>query len=148
MNINLSKITNNGLSINEFIVLNKEFYQNTEIIEIKDLHIEGLIKYDYENNLDLDLMCKGVFLLSDALTLEPINYPFTLKIEEKIEDIEEEYGNFYEKSKNSLDISEILWENIVLEVPISITNHKSEDLHLKGEGWELVSEKKRKSTQD
>ena len=51
-------------------------------------------------------------------------------------------GNFYEKSKNSLDISEILWENIVLEIPISITNHKSEDLLLKGNGWELVNENK------
>ena len=32
----------------------------------------------------------------------------------------------------------ILWQNIVLEVPISITKEK--DAHLSGEGWELKNE--------
>ncbi|MCI9280525.1 MAG: DUF177 domain-containing protein [Bacilli bacterium] len=142
MNINLSKIPEIGLNVDENIVLNKELYEKTEIEEIKNLHIKGSIRYDYEGNLNLNLEAQGIFILPDALTLEPIDYPFTSQIDEKIENIEEYCGSFYEKSKNSLDISEILWENIVLEIPISITNHKSEDLLLKGNGWELVNENK------
>lgn len=142
MNINLSKIPEIGLNVDENIVLNKELYEKTKIEEIKNLHVKGSVRYDYEGNLNLNLEAQGIFILPDALTLEPIDYPFTSQIDEKIENIEEYCGSFYEKSKNSLDISEILWENIVLEIPISITNHKSEDLLLKGNGWELVNENK------
>ena len=42
---------------------------------------------------------------------------------------------FFEKSKNTLDKLEFLWENIVLEVPISLTNNSGTTL--RGEGWEL-----------
>ncbi len=142
MNINLSRIPESGLNIDEEVTLKKEFYEKTEIEEIRNLHVSGRIHYDYEGYLNLNLDVQGIFILADALTLEPIEYSFTSKIDGKIENIEEYCGNFYEKSKNSLDISEILWENIVLEIPISITNHKSEDLLLKGNGWELVNENK------
>ncbi len=142
MNINLSKIPETGLIVDEKIELNKDLYEKTEIEEIKNLSIKGSVRYDYEGILNLNLEAQGIFILPDALTLEPIDYPFTSQIDEKIENIEEYCGSFYEKSKNSLDISEILWENIVLEIPISVTNHKSEDLLLKGNGWELVNENK------
>ena len=80
-------------------------------------------------------------VLNDAITLEPIDYSFTCDIDEKIMDIVNYCGEFYEKSKNILDISEILWENIVLEIPISITNVDSKNLRMQGEGWELKNNK-------
>lgn len=138
MIIELNKIPNTGLEINEDIVLPKNYYEHADILEIKNLHINGNISYDYENNLCFDLVAEGKFLLKDSITLEPIDYPFSCQIEEKIEDIEASCGNFYEKSKNALDINEILWENIVLEIPIRATNANSEDLDLKGSGWELA----------
>ena len=48
---------------------------------------------------------------------------------------EENSNEFYEKNKNILDINEFLWENIVLEVPISLT--KKSGTNIKGNGWEL-----------
>ena len=142
MNVNLSTIPKEGLEIDENVDLTKEFYENTDIKAIKNLHVKGIIKYDYENNLELDLSVKGLFLLNDAVTLDEIEYPFTCEINEKIANISEFCGDFYEKSKNTLDIREILWENIVLEIPISVTFAKESDLNLKGNGWELASEKK------
>ena len=38
-------------------------------------------------------------------------------------------------SKNILDIIPILWENIVLEVPIRLTT--SDNVKLSGDGWSL-----------
>ena len=102
------------------------------------------MNYDYENNLVLALEVEGTFLLADAITLEEIDYPFSCEIEEKIENVEETCGSFYEKNKNTLDISEILWENIVLEIPISATIAKVEDLNLQGSGWELAKNDKDK----
>ncbi len=144
MLINLSKIPSTGMLLDETITLPKEQYKNASILDIKNLHIKGNISYDYENNLSIAIEANGDFLLEDAITLEAILYPFSCKIEEKIENIEETCGSFYEKSKNTLDISEILWENIVLEIPIRATNMKSEDLNLQGSGWELAKEEKDK----
>ncbi len=144
MIIELNKIPTNGLEIDKDITLVKELYENTDILDLKALHIMGNINYDYENNLVLNLEAKGIFILEDAITLDPLEYPFTCEIEEKIENLEESCQNFYEKSKNTLDISEILWENIVLEIPISASNRSSETLALHGEGWELVNENTKK----
>ena len=40
-----------------------------------------------------------------------------------------------ENSQNTLDILSILWENIVLEIPISYT--ESDELNLKEEGYQV-----------
>ena len=140
MQIELNKIPSTGLQIDSIIKLDKTFYQNTSILDLKDLYLKGIIDFDYENNLNLNLEVKGIFILSDAITLEPIEYPFSSLIDEKLTEIDPNYSNFYDKSKNTLDISEILWENIVLEVPISATKTTTDNLNLKGEGWELVKE--------
>lgn len=140
MKIELSKIPENGLNIDTFIELDKNLYQNSELFGIKDLHLEGNINYDYENNLNINLNVEGILILKDAITLDPIDYKFSCLVEENIENIAEYCKEFYEKSKNTLDISEILWENIVLEIPISVTNSNSDELSLYGDGWELVHE--------
>ena len=59
---------------------------------------------------------------------------------EILEENDENLTKYFEKSQNILDIIEFLWENIVLEVPIRVTN--TTGVHLKGQGWELNSEKK------
>jgi uncharacterized metal-binding protein YceD (DUF177 family) len=144
MKINLSKIPTSGIVVDEDVVLDKKLYENTDIIDIKSLHISGNINYDYENNLDINLVAEGIFILEDAITLEDIEYYFSCPIEEKISDVSVECENFYEKSKNTLDISEILWENIVLEIPIRATNSSSDEMSLSGDGWELVNENVKK----
>jgi len=144
MNINLGKIPSDGLFISQDVTLDKSLYENAEIIDIKNLHIEGNVNYDYENNLVINLDVNGSFILEDSITLEEIDYPFTCIVEEKISNISEYCGDFFEKSKNTLDISEILWENIVLEIPISATNVDTDELSLSGDGWELKNKDEEK----
>ncbi len=144
MKINLAKIPTDGLNIDEDVVLDKDIYSHTDVLDIEKMHIKGTITYDYEENLVLDLNVEGQFLLKDAVTLEPITYPFTCKIEDKIEDVALRCGDFFEKNKNLLDISEILWENIVLEIPISVTHANTSDRLLHGDGWELKNENVKK----
>ena len=53
--------------------------------------------------------------------------------------IEGDLKEFITNLENSLDIIELLWENIVLEIPLKYT--KVEDLSkFHGDGWKLVSE--------
>lgn len=142
MIIELNKISSTGLVVEGEVTLEKELYKNAPILDIQGLYVRGNINYDYENNLTLNLEAKGNFILEDAITLDPIEYSFSSLIEEKVENLEETCGIFYEKSKNTLDISEILWENIVLEIPISATKASKEDIKTVGSGWELTEEKK------
>ena len=49
----------------------------------------------------------------------------------------------YKKDENTLDILRLLWENIVLEVPLQFT--RVEDLSkFHGDGWKLISEEELK----
>lgn len=141
MIIELNKIKDSGLYIDEYVSLDKELFSKAKILDLNNIHIIGNIKYDYEDNLVLNLKIAGEFILEDAITLDPINYPFTTNLEETIAKTSDIWQKSYEKSKNTLDIREILWENIVLEIPISVTLHTESDIKTKGNGWELASEK-------
>ena len=74
----------------------------------------------------------GEMILEDSISLDEISYPFSVKIEEKVDENSK-------KISNTIDIMDILWQNIVLEVPLQLT--EVEDLtKYQGEGWKLVSE--------
>lgn len=132
----LNKIPAKGLEIHETITFDSSYYQNTDILELKNIEVNGII---YPNSLGdyiLELEIEGSMKIPDSRTLDPISSPISIKIEEKIDDNTE----YLEKNKNILDIMGILWENIVLEVPISKT--ESENTEQKGNGWELKEESK------
>ncbi len=142
MKIELNKINEDGLIINNEVDINKELLKTTSILNMKPIKLDGLIKYDYEGNLVIDLKISGIFILNDSLTLEEIEYPFKTEINETYDIEELKTTEFYEKSKNILDITGILWENIVLEIPISFTKATREDIKKSGDGWEFVDETK------
>ena len=84
-------------------------------------------------------MIEGSMILQDSISLEEVNYPFSIH-----------FADFLEKNtylnENILDIFEFLWENILLEVPL----HYSvvEDLKkFQGDGWKLIHEDEIESNQ-
>ena len=121
----------------EDIIIPEDFYKGTSIKDLSKVKVVGSIKYNVIDEVVIDLDVSGGMLLIDAITNEPIKYPFSIKILENLAEIDENDAKYLEKSKNILDIIEFLWENIVLEVPISYTN--ASGTHLSGQGWELNS---------
>ena len=119
---------------------NKSVYENTDIRALKNLAVKGEITKTLDQDFLLSAHLTGSMILPDARTLEDVVLPLDISIEEKISETNEEIAEYFEKDKNILDIMGILWENIVLEVPISIST--SEKTHEEGNGWELVEEKK------
>ena len=69
-------------------------------------------------------------LLNDDVTLEPVEYHFGTEIEEILN-----------KSENKLDITDILWQNILVEIPSKVRS-TDEDIELSGDGWRVISEEK------
>ena len=76
--------------------------------------------------------------IADSISLEPVEYPFSIEYDDIIEEN-------CKKSENVLDIFQFLWENIVLEIPLQFT--KVKDLSkFHGDGWKLISEDELKSS--
>ncbi len=134
MEIDLSKL-NDIINIDKDVIIDMTKYQHSSIKALNNLHVLGYVKYNSSDNLEFNLNLTGNMILEDAVTLEDIDYPLNIKIEEEYE-INDEFMQLYMKNnKNILDIIPILWENIVLEVPIRLTT--SDNVKLSGDGWSL-----------
>ena len=79
-------------------------------------------------------------VLPCSITLEPVDYNFNAEIQGVYTEMMQEIENFTKKIENSLDIFPIIWENILMEIPIKVTCPEATDLKLSGDGWKLVTE--------
>ena len=131
MEIDLNKLSKK-LVLDENIDFLSEIYQSSGIKRLENINFSGEIYYNNVDELIIKGNVTGIMVLEDSLSLDNINVPIDIEINEIL-------GQKELKSQNTLDISEILWQNIVLEVPIRITNTTSKEIS--GEGWELREEK-------
>ncbi len=134
MKIDCTKLLNGQiprLEVTEELEIPKAFLKNTDILSIHHL-IAHLQITEKEEFLQITGQVSGKMMLRDSISLEEIEYPFTAEIEE----------NWEENLKNNaniLDITEILWQNIMLEVPLKLS-HVEDFNEYQGDGWKLVSE--------
>ena len=124
------------IKINEEYYIDEDYYKNTDIKKLLPVKVEGYINRITDTDDYIYLEVNGKMILEDSISLLDVEYPFSFKIDGNLTEI---LGN----CPNTLDILELLWENIVLEVPLKFT--KEEDFSkFKGEGWRLVSEDEEK----
>lgn len=120
-----------SLSVNGTYEIPKERIVDSRIIELSEISVKGNIIKDIDD-YKINMNIKGEMTINDSVTLEEVKYPFDIDFEDNLDD-------FIENNENSLDIIEILWQNIVLEVPLRFT--LVEDYSkINGDGWKLVSE--------
>ncbi len=135
---NLNKIKlNDVVNLDQDFVIDLNKYHHEDILSLENLHVKGSIRFNVINNLEINLVVTGTMYIKDSITLEPIASPIDGEINEEYSLDEPFLQDYYEKEQNVLDIMEILWENIVLEVPISLT--KAQDVNLTGDGWSFGS---------
>ncbi len=139
MDIDLSLLhskTVEEIDITNSYSIPKEYFENTEIKELNHIQVKGKISIRVGEDLVereyVDCTIIGNMVLEDSISLEFVEYPFSI-----------EYHDFLEqnckKTENILDIFQFLWENIVLEIPLQFT--KVQDLSkFHGDGWRLVRE--------
>ena len=133
--IDLSLLHSNTIEevqIEDDILFDKELYKNTDIQGFNFVHVNGLIRRSNEEDDIINVDVDGEMILVDAISNEEVNYPFSFKIEGSLSEI---LGN----CPNTLDILELLWENIVLEVPLKFTT-VTDFSKFQGDGWKLVSD--------
>ena len=139
MELNLAELTNGSVTYDNDFVIDVDTYKEVGILDLKNLHVTGDISLNSVSMLAVNLTVTGIMVIPDSVTTEPVDYPFTSKIEEEYDINDEFFLEYYQKEQNILDIMKILWENIVLEVPMRFTLAK--DAHLYGDGWSLGEDK-------
>lgn len=141
MDIDLSLLhsgTITEVDITNTYTLTKEYYNNTGVLELKDIKVAGKV-YRGVSEEEIDeyqdyITCNisGTMIIEDSISLEPIDYPFSIEYDDILEEN-------CKKNENTLDIFQFLWENIVLEIPLQFT--KVQDLSkFHGDGWKLIRE--------
>lgn len=132
MIIDVSKLLLNmedELEIKDDVNIPIEYLDNCNIRKLESVKFDGTIVKLVDDRLELDGVITGVMILPDDTTLEDVSYSFNIKIEEKLE-------NF----TNSLDITDILWQNILVEIPSKVHSPQNENVTIKGDGWRVITE--------
>ena len=126
------------IDIDEDVIIDNSYFVNTSIRDLIGTRFYGNVSR-IGDEYQLKGIISGIMVLPNSFTLEDYEYKFATNVNE----IVDESDIFYDKLKNTLDIMEILWQNIVLEVPIQVGESNNEPIK-SGEGWELVSEDTKK----
>ena len=145
MNIDLTRLNNDidkRIDVNIDYRFNKDELEGTDLIEC-DTHVIGTI---YKNSLKqvmLDLTVEGDMIIPCAITLKPTKYPYKTEIKGSLIEFLNENEDFF---TNLLDIFPIIWENILMEIPMRVVSPEAESLEIKGDGWRLVTEEDESSS--
>lgn len=139
MNIDLKPFHSNTISeidISGEYNIPVNYYENSDVLKLDNIKVQGIITKDEELDDNIDCTINGTMMIQDSISLEEVDYPFSIEYNDKIEEN-------CKKDENTLDIFQFLWENIVLEVPLQFT--KVDDLSkFHGDGWRLISEEELK----
>ena len=131
MKIDLRKLYSlASVDVDGTITFPEEKLKSAGIIRLEDVSVHGKAIINYEDEIELDLDLSGKMYLPCAISLEEVEVPFATKIEEIIGE-NNINNNFY------LDLSDILWENIVLEIPIKVIKEGVQLETSSGKGWSV-----------
>ena len=143
MEFDLNKITEQGILIDTTISFDDEYLQVSEIKKLDNVKVSGRIYYSLTKEVIFAGNVKGNMTLVDGYSGDLIDYPFNIDLDEILADFSEEDEKKGKKPQNSLDLKEVLWENIVLEVPIVVSKDNKVKTK-KGEFWEVRDENSKK----
>ena len=138
MNIDLSKLLYNQVDeivINEEINIPKE-YLNNDIKDISKVSVNGSITNDgYMLSLNLNIKC--VLTLICSVSLKDVKYEINTDIEEEISEDNDENMKIL---NNSIDLLPIIWQNILMEIPIKVVSPDIEEKNIYGDGWKFITD--------
>ena len=128
LNINGKKINIDGK-----VNIPLELLNDSSIRRLDNVYFQGYINKLIDDSYELCGTLSGDMILPDDITLEDYEYNFTSSIDEKID---ETRINF----QKTIDITEDLWQNILVEIPLKCVPDKNKDSILEGDGWRLISD--------
>lgn len=144
MIINLTKLITkltDKIIIDDEIEIDKNYLENTDIKDISKVKVKGDIT-SYQNQYELNLNIKCTLILTCSISLKDVKYDINIDVNEVIgEDFDS--VDIEENNKiinNTIDLIPIIWQNIILEVPLKVISPDVKSENIKGDGWKFVTE--------
>ncbi len=150
MNIDLTKLIYrqvDSISINDIISIPKEYLNGTEIKKVSDVKIDGEIIENGESyEIDINIKCELV--LPCSVSLKDVKYKIDININEIISDSSQDIEEFDKIINNSIDLVPIIWQNILVEVPIRVVSPDVKEENMYGDGWKYITKEEEKKEID
>ena len=131
--------TEDKIIIDTDVFFDKEKLEKTNIRTLINTKFKGQITKIYDEFI-ISGNLSGTMILPDDITLEDTEYSFSTEIAEKFIENDDSNDNNLIIMQNKLDITDFLWQNILVEIPMKVINKKNENLKLQGDGWRLTTE--------
>ena len=116
----LRKLTTNPYHFSLELDFSNEAENVEDIQNIGIALVEGTISRVDDDIFRCVYHLKVDLVLSCSLTLEPVNYSMNFEQEELIGYANENYDDVVEISGNTVDLKAIVWDNIIVNIPIRI----------------------------
>lgn len=140
----LLRLGNEKLLINEEVNVGSVKERDEQIRHISPVHVQGEA-YLNHSVISFHLHLTGEMVLPCSLTLEDVDYPFsidtieTFPIEQTSIELEEEENEvIHEFEGQTIDLMPIIEENLLLSIPMKIV-HPQAKMISSGEGWDIVT---------
>lgn len=137
----LKNFSHHEIKIDEDILFPLEKIKEADLLDLKNVHLSGTVTALEHDDYYLEATLSGTMVLPCAITLKPVNYEFSVIIDGNITSMLEEIDENHEKIENTIDILPIIWENILMEIPLRVVSEEAQDVSLHGDGWRLITEK-------
>lgn len=135
MDLNLITLNTQGRLDFDFVPDMKD-YKSPDILGLENLRVMGSIIDNGTDEYEITLHITGTGIYRSAINLGEVKQ----KIDIDYSDFIKNLPDIYKKSANTLDILPIIWENILLEIPIRAVNSSDTFAKTQGDGWEIISE--------
>ena len=143
MNIDITKLKNSVvkvIEVDEVANFNEEDIKKADMLDLKGVKVTGQISKNNLDSYNVYLKVSGEMILPCAITLKPVNYPFNIEIDEIFSEDASEMSKKIKKFENTIDILPIVWENILMEIPMRVVSPDASLEKVEGNGWKLVTE--------
>lgn len=143
MNINLTKLVTgleDEIDIDNTITIPKEMLKNSEIKDISDVKVNGVISSHDNSNYEINLNIKCNLILTCSISLKPVNYDIDIEINEIIAENDENLEENNKIINNTIDLIPIIWQNIILEVPLKVISPDVTIENMSGDGWRFITD--------
>ena len=141
--LDITRLQNRSLDelvYDDTVTLDSELYKDTDIIRLSPVNVHAVIKRITDSSYNMMLNIKGTMVLPCSITLKEVDYPFDINTEVKLSNDEEDFEEYVKIMQNNIDIISIIWQNIVLEIPLRVVSEDIDDSLTSGDGWKLIRE--------
>ena len=142
MNIDLTKLFNRELDeiiIDESIKIPEDYYKdNDDIKDVSLVKVFGDIT-DNQEYFSVNLNIKCELILVCSVSLKDVKYNIDINIEEIIGENDNNLEEFDKIINNSIDLLPIIWQNILVEVPMRVVSEDVQEENIYGNGWKFIT---------